>query len=66
MEPIHNRMPVILEPAQENEWLDTKATEIAEFLAWLEPFPPHQLEAYPVSRKVNWARNDSPDLILKS
>ena len=63
---VHNRMPVILEPAQEAEWLDTKATDIAGFLESLRPLPPDQLEMYPVSRRVNWARNDFPDLILQS
>ena len=44
-------MPVILEPAQGGARLDTNTTEIEEFLALLEPFPPHQLEAYSVSRQ---------------
>ena len=57
-------MPVILEPAQEAVWLDTKSTDIAHFLESLRDFPPEQLEMYPVSLRVNWPRNDSPDLIL--
>ena len=63
---VHNRMPVILEPAHASARLDTKSTDIAHFLDSLRPLPPDQLEMYPVSRRINWARNDSPDLIQNS
>jgi putative SOS response-associated peptidase YedK len=48
MRSIHNRMPVILEPAEFNLWLEGSASE-AEVL--LRPYQ-GLLEAYPVSRRV--------------
>ena len=62
---VHNRMPVILQPEQENLWLTTEPDKIDSLLQSLRPLPPDQLEMYPVSRNVNWARNDSPELIQK-
>jgi len=52
MEPIHNRMPVILPRERREAWLDvTRPVEAA--LALLRPAPDDALEAYPVSRQVN-------------
>ena len=62
---VHNRMPVILQPEQETVWLTTEPDNIDSLLQSLRPLPPDQLEMYPVSRNVNWARNDSPELIQR-
>ena len=58
--PIHNRMPVILDPADYERWLDPSQPE-AEAL--LRPCPDDWLEAFAVSTRVNTPRNDSADLI---
>ncbi len=64
MEPIHNRMPVILGEDEEGAWLDVEGTEITALLKSLEtPFPSEHLEAFPVSTRVNSPRFDQPDLI---
>jgi putative SOS response-associated peptidase YedK len=47
--PIHNRMPVILGPAEYDRWLSAEAPP--EDL--LRPFPADQMAAYPVSTWVN-------------
>ena len=61
--PIHNRMPAILKRQDEDAWLDPTARP--EFLqGLLAPYPADAMTAYAVSRLVNSARNDSPDLIL--
>jgi putative SOS response-associated peptidase YedK len=53
--PIHNRMPVILGPADYDRWLTAEAPP--EDL--LRPFPADVMEAYPVSTWVNMpAHND--------
>jgi putative SOS response-associated peptidase YedK len=66
MEPIHNRMPVILREDLERSWLDTHGADIVALLDTLEqPFPSDQLEAYPVSINVNTPTFDSPDLLDK-
>ena len=58
--PIHNRMPVILDPADYDQWLDPTKPDGQ---ALLRPCPDDWLEACPVSTKVNSPRNDSADLI---
>lgn len=57
MQPIHHRMPVILNPDSSQEWLDNSAY-LAEAIA-----APPELQAWPVSRTVNNARNQGADLI---
>jgi putative SOS response-associated peptidase YedK len=53
---IHDRMPVILDPADYDAWLN--ATDTAILQALLQPFPSQLMTAYPVSKRVNNARND--------
>jgi putative SOS response-associated peptidase YedK len=63
MEAIHNRMPAILAPEEEEVWLDPTPTDVTPVLACLRPYAPEQLEAYPVSSLVSSPRNNGPDLI---
>ncbi len=60
---VHNRMPVILTPEQESLWLTAEPTQTQSLLYSLQPVPEEEWELYPVSRKVNWAKNDAPELI---
>ncbi|WP_437191203.1 SOS response-associated peptidase [Planctomicrobium sp. SH527] len=65
MAPIHNRMPVILEPNLFGEWLNPKAEP--EFLQSL--IQPHEwtgFETVAVSSVVNNARNETPDCLLSA
>jgi putative SOS response-associated peptidase YedK len=39
VEPIHNRMPVILLPEQEDDWLNPDLTEPPDVLPYLRPYP---------------------------
>jgi len=64
MQPIHERMPVILNPAQYNSWLNTEHFNRAQLESLLVPFA-GQLETFPVSRRVNSPRHDDPSLIGK-
>lgn len=61
--PLHDRMPVILHPAEWWVWLDPGITDPAELRHLYRPFPPDLMEMYPVSALVNSPRNDTPDLI---
>jgi putative SOS response-associated peptidase YedK len=63
VQPIHNRMPVILHPDDEAMWLDPKMNDTKALRALLNPFPDALMEAYPVSRAVNTPANDTPALI---
>ena len=61
--PIHNRMPVILRPADEALWLDPTVTDVAAVARLLQPADPETMEAYAVSTLVNDFANDGPALI---
>lgn len=60
MRPIHNRMPVILEPRDYAAWM---AADNAEPGKLLKPFPSSQLTAYRVGTRVNSPRNDGPECL---
>lgn len=60
--PIHPRMPVILDPADEEEWLDP-GTPPARLAQMLRPLPDDQTRARPVSKAVNDARYDGPECL---
>ena len=51
--PIHDRMPVILDPAVEDLWLDPMLTDPASVLECLRPCPANLLVAYPVSPRIS-------------
>ena len=62
LEPIHNRMPVILRPEHESLWLDNDADQGA-WLDVLRPYPSELMTAYPVSKRVNFVNNDEPAVV---
>lgn len=66
MAQVHNRMPVILRPEQEQLWLTTEPAGIGHLLESLQLLPQEQMEMFPVSRMLNSARNDSRELIQKA
>lgn len=63
MEPIHHRMPVILDPKDYDEWLDPTLKDVAALNQLMRPYPPEEMEAFPVSTMVNNPRNDSAECI---
>lgn len=60
MKGIHHRMPVILPPEKEQEWLDISANPPLELLT---PFNPGRMDAYAVSIMVNKPENDYPEIV---
>ena len=62
MAPIHNRMPVILEPKDYATWLNAAPTTEL-LLPLLKPLSADQMEAYRVSKSVNNPRNQGEKLI---
>lgn len=60
--PLHNRMPVILHPADYEEWLHPGA-DPGQLMHLLRPYPAAEMVAYPVSAFVNSPANDGPDCI---
>ena len=63
MQPIHNRMPVILDRADYARWLDPRMNDPELLKAFLRPYPPEKMAAYPVSRLVNSPSNDAPECL---
>ena len=62
MAPIHDRMPVILDAVGCDRWLDVDEP-VGGLQAFLKPFPPDALIAYPVSTYVNSPKNQGPKCI---
>lgn len=60
MEPIHDRMPVIVPPEHWQEWLAAPVDEIQSLVA---PCRDDLLQAWPVSRRVSKTADDDPGLI---
>jgi putative SOS response-associated peptidase YedK len=63
LQPIHNRMPVILAPTSYNQWLDPTVQQTESLTALLRPYPSEELTAYPVSTLVNNPRHEAPDCL---
>jgi putative SOS response-associated peptidase YedK len=63
LEPLHDRMPVIVPPAAFDLWLNTREVDDKTAEALIAPAPDHLLEAYPVSTAVNRTANDNPRLL---
>ena len=62
MSSLHDRMPVILDDDLES-WLDRDQTEFEALEHLLGPAPDNSVEIHPVSRDVNNARHNGPNLI---
>lgn len=58
MEPIHNRMPVILPSTSYDQWMDPTNQNTDSLKPFLRPYSNDDLVAYPVSTLVNNPRND--------
>jgi len=58
--PIHNRMPVILDPSDYDAWLDPELQDPAALRPLLRAFPAERMTAHPVSQRVNNPRVDDP------
>ena len=62
MEPIHNRMPVILAPKDYERWLaPTDPSHLPVDL--LRPFPAEEMTAWKVGKDVGNVRNNRPGLV---
>ena len=62
MAKIHNRMPVILNPQDQQRWLAPQTTQNT-LLKMLQPYPAKGMEAYPVPNLVNNSRNNGQECI---
>jgi len=63
MQPIHNRMPVILQKDVEAEWLNPDIEPEQALTLLAHDIPAEAREAYAVSNKVNRPMYDQPELL---
>ena len=67
MASLHNRMPVIVDPADYTDWLgtgqDATPAELSRLHHLLRPYPAASMRASPVSTQVNNPRHEGPDCI---
>jgi putative SOS response-associated peptidase YedK len=61
--PIHDRMPVIIDPAEFDLWLGAADPGPAGLASLLQPYPARSLRAWRVDTRVNAAKTDDPDLV---
>jgi len=59
---IHDRMPVILPEAAQDQWLNQES-DPRDLKGLLDPWPASTMKSYPVGTKVNYPQNDEEDLI---
>jgi len=63
MEPIHDRMPVILSPKQFDQWLDPDFKDAIKLMELMQPYKAKDLLAYAVSTRVNNPKNNTATCI---
>ncbi len=61
--PIHNRQPVVLEPASWEAWLDPSCSDVGMLQPLLVPTAQGTLVHHPVGKGVGNVRNDGPELL---
>ncbi len=62
MEPVHNRMPVILEPRDYDRWLEP-GDPARPPVDLLRPLPAEKMTAWRISERVGNVRNNDPSLL---
>lgn len=62
LQPLHERMPVLLPPDRWPCWLGETPASNGELKALLKPYPAAAMTFWPVDRRVGNVKYDSPDL----
>ena len=63
MQPIHERMPVIIAPEDYSAWLDAANCDSDELMRFVRPYPASRMAAHRVSARVSRPENDDASLI---
>jgi len=61
---VHDRMPVILDRASYDLWLDPGMQNVAAISELLKPYDARLMRCYPVSNRVNHVANDGEECSL--
>ena len=64
LQPIHDRMPVILAASDYNLWLDPQQQQPEVLQQLLRPYPSSAMTSYPVSTLVNKPQHNTPECIM--
>jgi putative SOS response-associated peptidase YedK len=64
LEPVHDRMPVILREEDYQLWLNENVNP-SELKKLLEPYSSDEMKSYPVSSQVNKADVENEDLVKR-
>ena len=59
--PVHDRMPVILEPDAYDLWLDPGMQNVAAVSDLLKPYDARAMRCYPISARINSVANDDAE-----
>lgn len=59
--PVHDRMPVILDPDGYDLWLDPGMNDVAAASELLKPYDARAMRCYPVSTRINNVANDDEE-----
>ena len=59
--PVHDRMPVILDPDGYDLWLDPGMRDAGAASELLKPFDARLMRCYPVSTRINHVANDDEE-----
>ena len=65
MQPLHHRMPVILDPEDFDLWLDPEIQHAELLRPLFTPYADDRMDDYPVSTHVNSPRNDDVECIAR-
>jgi putative SOS response-associated peptidase YedK len=66
MGPLHDRMPVILDPRDYARWLNPEPNDPALLLEMLRPCPDEWMVAEPVSTAINDPKRDGADCLVRA
>lgn len=64
MQPLHDRMPVILDKEIHDFWLDRDFSDREKLESLLVPYAADELQTFPVDKLVNRPINDTPECIV--
>ena len=59
--PMHDRMPVVLDPDSYDLWLDPGMRDVAAASEMLKPYDARLMRCYPISTRINHVANDDEE-----
>lgn len=61
--PIHNRMPVILDPSSYARWLNKRPVTSNELQGMLRSYPANEMKAIKIGPRIGKVKYDEPSLV---